>query len=117
MIKTQLLIGADSMPITVFQQNGTAFTTPPCVVLHSTEMGKYYIADKVTGKNGGIWYDAVFSKSVTANMNPGVYALEIYNDNNMTAMLGYDCDYCEAVIAATTDGQTNGETQEQTNES
>ena len=102
----QILIGADSLPITVFKNDGAIFDTPPCVVLHSVEQGKYFVANQMTPKNNGLYYDAVLTGQVTIDMEPAVYALEVYSDSQMTAMLYYQADYCEAVVAATTPGQT-----------
>ena len=105
MIQMQILIGADSLPITVFKNDGTRFDTPPCVVLHSVEQGKYFVAGTVTLNQDGRSYDAVFRGQTTVNMQPAVYALEVYTDSSKSAMLYYQDDYAEAVIAATTPGQ------------
>lgn len=102
----QILIGADSLPITVFKNDGTRFDTPPCVVLHSVEQGKYFVADSVTLNRDGKSYDAVLAGQTTIDMQPAVYSLEVYSDSSMSAMLYYQDDYAEAVIAATTPGQT-----------
>ena len=106
MIQMQILIGADSLPITVFKNDGTSFDTPPCVVLHSVEQGKYFQADTLTPKSNGLYYEAVLSGQATVDMQPAVYALEVYSDAQKTAMLYYQADYAEAVVAATTPGQT-----------
>ena len=106
MIQMQILIGADSLPITVFNNDGTPMATPPCVVLHSVEQGVYFQADTVTLNRDGKSYDAVFSGQTTVDMQPAVYALEVYSDAQKTAMLYYQADYAEAVVAATTPGQT-----------
>ena len=105
MIQMQILIGADSLPITVFKNDGTRFDTPPCVVLHSVEQGKYFQADRVTLNRDGKSYDAVLSGQTTVDMQPAVYALEVYTDDTMSAMLYYQDDYAEAVISAKTPGQ------------
>lgn len=105
MIQMQILIGADSLPITVFKNDGTRFDTPPCVVLHSVEQGKYFVADTVTLNQDGKSYDAVLSGQTTVDMQPAVYALEVYTDESMSAMLYYQDDYAEAVISAKTPGQ------------
>ena len=105
MIQMQILIGADSLPITVFNNDGTKMATPPCVVLHSVEQGKYFVADYVTLNRDGKSYDAELSGQTTVDMLPAVYALEVYTDRSMSAMLYYQDDYAEAVIAATTPGQ------------
>lgn len=106
MIQMQILIGADSLPITVFKNDGTSFDTPPCVVLHSVEQGKYFVADSVTLNRDGKSYDAVLAGQTTVDMQPAVYSLEVYSDSSMSAMLYYQDDYAEAVVAATTPGQT-----------
>lgn len=105
MIQMQILIGADSLPITVFKNDGSRFDTPPCVVLHSVEQGKYFKADSVTLNQDGKSYDAVLAGQTTVDMQPAVYSLEVYSDSSMSAMLYYQDDYAEAVIAATTPGQ------------
>ena len=105
MIQMQILIGADSLPITVFKNDGSRFDTPPCVVLHSVEQGKYFVADSVTLNQDGKSYDAVLAGQTTIEMQPAVYSLEVYSDSSMSAMLYYQDDYAEAVIAATTPGQ------------
>lgn len=105
MIQMQILIGADSLPITVFKNDGTRFDTPPCVVLHSVEQGKYFVADSVTLNRDGKSYDAVLAGQTTVDMQPAVYSLEVYSDDTMSAMLYYQDDYAEAVVAATTPGQ------------
>ena len=106
MIQMQILIGADSLPITVFNNDGTKMATPPCVVLHSVEQCRYFQADRVTLNRDGKSYDAVFAGMTTVDMWPVVYSLEVYTDSSMSAMLYYQDDYAEAVIAATTPGQT-----------
>ena len=62
-------------------------------------------ADTVTLNQGGRSYDAVLSGQTTVDMQPAVYSLEVYSDSSMSAMLYYQDDYAEAVIAATTPGQ------------
>ena len=106
MIQMQILIGAGSLPITVFKNDGTSFNTKPCVVLHSVEHGHFFTADTVTPNKDGKSYDAVFSGQTTVDMKPAVYSLEVYSDNTMSAMLYYQDDYAEAVISAQTPGQT-----------
>ena len=105
MIQMQILIGAASLPITVFNNDGTKMATTPCVVLHSVEQGKYFVADRVMLNRDGKSYNAVFAGQTTVDMQPAVYSLEVYTDSSMSAMLYYQDDYAEAVIAATTPGQ------------
>lgn len=106
-----LFIGSNYGGLNFFNEDGSPLTTNICCCLHNKITGKYYVADYVAPNKDEMTMDAVFSAAVTSRMTEGNYALEVFTDSTMAAMVYYDGDYCTAVIVAPTPGQTNDTTE------
>lgn len=105
-----IFIGSDFGVINVFNEDGTAMTSAPYVVLHSKATGEYYVADSVVQNEDQATYDVTFTAEVTKRMSAISYAIEVYSDNSMTTMLRYINDYATGVIVSPTPGQVNNTT-------
>ena len=85
-----LPIGGEYYAGRVRYLGGAALQSAPVVVLHSKSTREYFKAKVVAAPAGAVGHDATFLPAVTAVMKPGVYALEVYADNNMTQLIAYD---------------------------
>ena len=107
MAKEKLYIGSNFGTLNFFNEDGTPLTSAPYVTLHSKEEGKYFVA-RTQANEDGVTYDAVFQADVTERMTPRLYALEVYDSSAMTNMLYYDEEYAIAIVASSTNSQTEG---------
>lgn len=89
----------------IFNEDGTAMEQAPYVTLHDLARDKYYVANTVTPDNGD--YYAAFTKLVTAKMEEGKLALEIYENSTLAKLIKYDPEYAVARKVSATPGQTN----------
>ena len=82
--------------------DGSAFATTPCVVLYSKSTKRYYkaaVEQSVSGDNTEFQF--TFSASQTDTILPGVYSLEIYDNDDMENMLLRRDNYIRYEYAAT----------------
>lgn len=102
-----LPIGGEYYAGRVRYLGGAALSSAPVVVLHSLSTRKYYHATVTVAPAGEVGHDATFPAAVTARMLPGVYALEVYADSNMTKLIAYDEYAARAERVAKTSSETD----------
>lgn len=100
-----LFIGTGYAVGEVFNENGDAMTTQPCLCLHQEDGNKYYVADSYEQTAAG--YLVGFSAAVTERMTPGVYNLECYEDSSMNNMLEFDRRRVVAMVVSASPEQIN----------
>ena len=86
--------------------DGSAFDPLPSVVLYNLSTRRYYIAE-VTAREEDSGCDFTFSAEVTSAMLPGVYNLEIYEDDSRENLLKRIVDYARAGKIAVSPNNTN----------
>lgn len=86
--------------------DGSAFTSTPCVALYNPSSKRYYIADEVSADTNNT-YNVSISATLSATFVPGVYSLEIYTDSEMTDIIYHEKDFVKAVKAAASPDSEN----------
>ena len=97
-MKETVYIGADFGVIPLIPHEGFTFEEEPCVVLFNRATQHYFAADDVVLSKGSAY--VTFTKSVTALMSPGSYALEVYEDESKTNIIKYIEEYADAVLSS-----------------
>ena len=95
----ELYIGTDFSDIVLQKAEGVELDTPPVVVLYNKPQQKEYIADSVVDNEDGT-YSVTFSKTITINMLPGVYCIEVYKDSSYSSVLAYRENAVRANVVA-----------------
>ena len=112
-------IGTDFDVLTLHGADGTVFSASakPVCVLHYKPQKKYFkaLASDITVDTSANTCDVKWNKSITANMLPGTYSLDIY-DKDENIMLYHEDDYAKAIVVSNSPGQNSG-TEDESSES
>ena len=89
-------------------KDSTEFANNPNVILFNVRTKKYFVATVETAAdNKSVVF--TFSKEQTDAMTPGVYRLEIYEDDTNSVLITYRDTYAKVMTVAVSHDQESGD--------